>query len=574
MNRLVAVSLGGSLLALALTSLAGIGCGGSSGGSTPDSGGMDTGGGKDHFVPDTAHDSAKDGGKDSAMESSFPDVMEAGFDAPSVPPGATQVVGVVKAGFASVQLVGITEDDQNVIFFGVDSKMNAGVYAAPIGGGTVSTILATGAATLVISHNVVAAWGGTTNMTTGNTVGPLTVWSMATGAKAGPAMSTAGVFAASPDGTKVVFNTTNAGGTSGNLVGSATDLTGQTTLLSGTATNSTTTMGYFNPVIGFANNSYFVALHQEGTTTTLSSFDSATWTKVDLLANPLATGGWGTSTTGAGAGTLIAAVTSTNALDVIPVAGGAALQVDTGIANVSGGINYYVTSDGSELLYGTTAGQLKVQTLPFVTASPTTVLSSGFNSMIFTFQSAGGGSPDVAISPDNKYLMYSKKAPASGAVDINLVEIATGKTSSLLSTSTGAIFNDPFTMNSGFALYYTSFTSVGASIGAVGDLFAAPVTMPSGAVTVSKNNVWESNYMNSATGTKVVYNDNFKTPMMGNVGTADIKTIDVGSSSPKPTPVMSGADENYYITNDHKTIVFSLIILGTATTAGIYSIQP
>jgi hypothetical protein len=586
MKRWLACSLAGTVATLALISLPFTsGCGGSTG-ETPEGGTDDTGAPK----KDTGAPTKDGGGKDTG--GSKKDVIEP-FDSPAtdgpaesgipteggptVPAGATQLVNTVKAGFSDVEVLGLTDDNQYAIYGGFTTS-GGGLYAVPLtGGGKPITIIAS-LGTLdygyAIVHSTVFVWTGipTTLPSTGNGVGTLAaIWTAKNGVQNPKVTSSvSGLVAASPDSTMVAYTSgASTDGSTADIVVAGSDLSNTQTVLPATVTNNTASTGYFIPQLGFTNNSYFVVTHEETTTATVSFWTTGagTWPKLDLITGAGTTTGagtptltsafsWSTSTTGTGFGSVVVAATSAGALQAFALPSATAIPVDTGVTS------FLVKPDGTGVLYGTAAGGYNLATLPTPTV-PVSILTTGYGGFI-----TGYGTPG-ALDPTGDYAIYYKTKASSGAVDLNLISNTLLATPTvLLASDTGAVFNDAFTADSKYALYYTSFTTEGTA-GAVGDLFAFPVAGGS-AITVSKNAVWESNYLS---GSKIIYNDNFQLDEAGDFGYADISTMDVSAATPTPTPIIQLADENYFLTTDRVTLVFALN-QGNTTTDGLYSFMP
>jgi hypothetical protein len=596
MKRWLACSLAGTVAAFAFVAVSNAGCGGST--TNQAEGGADTGT-PDHKPPPVDSSGGKDvhTGKDSGndvvnnFDSNPGEAGEAGDGGlvipaeggPTVPSGATQLVNTVDAGFGTggIQVVGIT-DDGNVIYVGSTGKTSP-VLAVPLAGGTPITIVADSGTTgylPMIVHETVFVWTAqTVDMTTGNSVGTLTFWTKAKGAQATTATSTWGAVAASQDGTKVVYTANvTSDGTSGDLVAANSDLTGKMTLLTGTTTSlpvalaATPTAFYLD--LGFTNNGYFVATHEDGTTTaTVSCWDSATWTKTDLVTPAATTTGtspvltsavtWSSSRQGTGFGGTVVAATSAGALQAFVLPSATPVPIDTGVSS------FYMKPDGSGVLYGTAAGAYKLATLP--TPTLTTILATGYGGFIYNYpyfnQNQPFGVAPATISADGNWSIFYKLAgTVAGQYDLNLTQnVAAATSKSFLSAPTGSVFNDAFTADSAYALYVTGYTSVGT-----GSEFAYPVAGPK-AVTISTNNLWDSNYL---TGTKLLYNDNFVLLGAGPNGTADISTVDVAATPLAPMSIIKSADSSYWLTTDRTKMVFSLIAAGDTKTNGIWVIAP
>jgi hypothetical protein len=596
MNRWLACSLVGTFAGFALVAMSAPGCGG---GSVANDGGPPSEGGvEDHAAPPEDHAvGKKDAGGTKDVE--FPDIGtdgEAGIPeegGPTPPAGGNLIVNTVSAGFSGVQVIGLTDDSKNVIYYGSTSS-SAGVFAVPLAGGTPSTILATGADSVAISHGTVFVWTGVTeDTTTGNDVGTLAVvWTEATSSapfKPAVAQSTAGLAAADATNTYVAYNSSSTTGTFGSIYGAlATGTGGGKLLLSNTATNATATASYFNPQLTFVNSSYLVMAHQEqadsGTTaTTISSFATTDWTKTDLIVNPVQSAsplnGWyfSTSTTGGTAGDTLAVLATGGTLETIPTAGPstAATTIDTTVTA------FAMLDNGSSILYGTTAGAYNQAALPG--GAITNILSTGFGGFIDGCSTATEPCSLFSESPSDNYTVFynsTGKGTTAGEDDIFYTEdIAAQTGTGILTAPSGAVFNDAFTADSTTVLYYSNFATVGSPVfGYVGYLWAYPVdkSVTAPGVSISKNNVWESNYY--GTGTKIVYSDNFLASGTtgGPNGYADIKEVDVSVLPIAPKVIMLQTDVNpdgYFNTQDRTSIVW-VMSQGNVHTDGIWTYKP
>jgi hypothetical protein len=569
----LACSLFGTLSAALLASMSTAGCGSSSPGEQSDAA-SDTKGVFDNVVP-TDHggqdskgdelanlEGGGDGGADAPLSDASPDVSSS----------AISLVNNVDAGLAAIQVQGITDDNKYVVYYGTDAKMNTGVFAVPIGGGAPVTIAATvsSGAAVVVVRSIVFVWDNVSK--TG--VGTLSLWASATGVtKSATSASSVGVVAVSPDSTKVVFSSAvNTAGTLGSLVGANADGTGQVTLIANTGTaggdDGDAGAPTFIPQIDFPNNSYVVASHQEtgSLAITVSSWDTATWlVKADLITPTLPYSTtlpiWQTNTGGTTPGAYVAALSGTNQLEVIPVAGGAPLNID-----VLGTTTFVIDKAGDSIVYGNaTAKSLSTSPLPVINAQP--ILATGFGGFYSPFGLLGP-------SPDGTQVLYYKtEASASSAVqgvDLYLVpNAASGTPTTLVSSTSGAVFGDIFTADSKYALYITSLTSAGGAVqGAIGDLNAWDITN-SKQIVVSNHAVWDSNTL---TGSVVLYNDNFAIVNSTDTeGIADLKTVDVSAATLAPTLIQAMGDQNYFISADKKTVVFTLELAGNSHTAGLYA---
>jgi hypothetical protein len=567
----VTCSVIGLFAAAAVMSAATAGCGSSTSGNAS---GSDTGTGTteagkmDHAPPSDAgkETGLPDVSNDVPMEAMPLECEEAGL--------GTQILSIDTAKLTDIQPIDITADNGYLIYYGGVAGADGGgtttVYALPLTGTpTPVTILGgiTTTADVEISGNTVFVWTGVD--TTTNVGALVAIWSSSAPSTVhtvtGVTKSVAGVAAASPDSTQVVYNTdVNTAGGLGTLVGAAAATpTTTTTLLSNTAVGDTST-ATFIPTLQFVSNTYLVAAHQESgsATITISSFaPAATWAKVDLL-----TGSLPYNTTlplpafqSDTAGDFIAAVSSAGQLEVIPLATGIAQNVGSATTTT-----FQIMKSGAGIVYGDSAKNLWTDTVTAGVAgvTPTTV-ANPFGGIYTPFGPLG-------LSPDGTQVLYYQNLDTTtDGVDLYLNANSTGSTTNAILTSkSGAVFGDVFTGDSHYVIYIVGLAAAGGMVqGSVGQLAVWDVATSTPTNITSMPNVWDSNAL---TGSVVLYNDNFFTSGAATEGIADLKTVDVSVSPLAPKLIQVGADMNYYLTSDKTKVVYTLTLACDTKAAGIY----
>jgi hypothetical protein len=602
MKRWLACSLVGTFAGFALVSMSSAGCGGSSPGTQTDGG--EGGSTMDHVIGQD-HAVGKDVEKKDSIEP-FDGSGDAGDGAipeeggPPPPAGGTQLLNTVSSGLSngSIAILGLTDDNDYVIYEG-STATSVGVYEVPIAGGAPTTIVsytASDASTsvssinTVLAHSTVFVWtNATQDSTSGNEIGTLAlIWTKATASSPfKPNVASAvGLVDADPTNTNVVYTTTNTTGTLGTFVAATLGGTPTpTTLLSNTATNYTDSTGYFEPQVQFLNSTTLAIAHEEmgASSATVSTFATSGWAKTDLLTGPLVAGGknpltstmvsvgsmFSAATGGTSAGNPLAVATAAGDLQTFP--NGSA----TGTTIASGVTNYAMNPDGTSIFFSV-SGTLQEQPLP--TGAGVTIQATGFAGFIDGCTAGVPCSP-ISESPNDLYTVFSEDLGASlGENSIWLTSNTMGATANgILTANSGAVFGDAFTADSSNVLYVSNFQTVD-STDEVGYLWAYPV---SGSVTspgnsITKNNLWEYNYIGSHT--TILYSDNFmaSSATAGPSGYADIKTVDVAKLPVAPTTVMESTDVNpsgYYVTTDRKTVVWVMSV-GNVKTDGIWAFAP
>jgi len=473
---------------------------------------------------DSGRTSPYDAGVASADSGIVPDDAPAGC-APVTEPDAASAgtpVGTLLAPGNALSARGVTSDSYEI--FSDDAALQ--LYAVPIAGGPPQPIVALGSKFWVtVVGQVVFAWS---NVTSAN-VGALTVWSSSKGPHAIAPASFGILGASSSDGSQILYvANVDAGGDTGDVYVSGTDGSSATKLLGGQQ------LGGCYPQLGFVG-SYAVASHCDvargaGPSTTMSSFKSPGWARIDLVTD--AENQWSADT----AGTMILVSTGGGILTV-PVGGGAPKTID------STGFLGQLIAGGKTAIYSTTSGVLRSS--PTATPSPMTLASSV------------GGFYDV--SPDQSKVLYYANSSSAGT-DAYLAAATTPGSGHALTTATDVVVNgDAFTADSTYALYSTSMDMcTGASA------FSAFSVSGSAAVVLG-HSVWGDW---AATGAKVIFNDNYTATGGPRFGRADLESVNLATGS-TPSRIVAGADAVVDLTPARDQIIYSWSLVPGAL-AGLY----
>jgi hypothetical protein len=186
---------------------------------------------------------------------------------------------------------------------------------------------------------------------------------------------------------------------------------------------------------------------------------------------------------------------------------------------------------GQAAVYSTTSASLRVSS---TTAPSPKTLAPSFGGF-------------YAISPGESTVLYYQNSSAAGT-DMYLASTITPGTSATISSVTnGAVNGDAFTADSTFALYSTSNDPCGGA----GTFNAFSVAQS--ASTLLGRNVWSDS---SATGAKVIFNDNYAATGGLRFGRADIESVDLLTGA-APTRVVSQADAVFDLTPARDAIVYS-----------------
>ena len=401
------------------------------------------------------------------------------------------------------------------------------LHAVPIAGGAPRDIVSLGNSFAVsVWGKVVFAW----SHKNAAGVGPLTVWSAASGAHTVSQASLAPWVAAAIDGNDILYlDEVDSSGQNGALVAAAGDGSKPKVILTGLT-------GLQNDgcraLLGFAG-AYALAAHCDGGAkrATLSSFATPSWTRADLATH--AADNWSTDP----AGTLVLTATDAGTV-VIPIGGGAPTTID---ASGSTGV---LIAGGQSAIYGTSTNALRRS--PVGAPAPTTLVESGVGGL-------------YAISPDEKSVMFYKKMdPVHLISDMFLTSAATpGTPMTLSATQTAGVFGDPFTADSSHALYSTEVDAM-LQTSTLNTL--ALDSQASKVISRDVSVVW------AATGAKIVFSDHYA--WTGSRGHADVRTVDT-SKSAEPALIVSQADSEIFLSPAHDQIIYTWS-LEDSPRAGLY----
>jgi hypothetical protein len=222
-------------------------------------------------------------------------------------------------------------------------------------------------------------------------------------------------------------------------------------------------------------------------------------------------------------------VSTSGGIFVVPIAGGAPKPID------AQGFLGQLLSGGKMALYSTTSGLLRSSST--ASPSPTTLASSigGFYS----------------VSPDQSRVLYYTNSTSSGT-DIYLSSTVTPGAAHALSTQPNVSVNgDAFTADSSYALYSTGQdTCTGATgFNAFSATGSAPISLG--------HDVWGDW---SATGAKVVFDDNFVATGGLRFGRADLESVNLAAGS-TPTRIVNQADAVIDLTPAKDQIVYSWSVI-------------
>jgi len=559
-------------------------CSSSSGNGTPDAGTplKDTGTADHatiHVEASTMKDTGttpKEAGKPPSDAAS--DVTKSDAGPPPTPAGTS-----IEKGLLAIE--GVTGDGY-LIYANATT-----VKAVPEAGGTAITLIDAGEAGSMnglyaeVLNDDVFIW---TNVDSNTGASTLTLWNhtLLSTPKMVSTTSLPFVAAASDDSTAIVFATgVSADGTTVGLSGATiTSLATPTSLVAGIDPGGQ--MSTCPPSVTFSGKGaslYAVvgsckpAVTDGGTDGPLSvvSFPTATWTGAALATGATA---FSIDDTGVSAAITLA----TGQLEIVPLAGGTPIVIDSGPdGGTALGMYSFLSKKDSFVLYNTSAGAL---TSSKVTASaPVTLLASGATEIDGLPASEAFALVDTGFDQNTGLL-----------TGLALASTATANTSTAFVTGTdeAGMFGDAFTSDSKYVIYLANITP-DDNMDNVGTLTAAAVATPATPITVAAKSGSTnqngslgigglefgnlSNFLaggSSATdyavpgGSKIVFVDNF-TSDNGQVGQVDLKVVDLSTTTAAVT-VMKSADPMFALTPDGKYIIYTITFGGA--TDGLYTV--
>jgi hypothetical protein len=230
-------------------------------------------------------------------------------------------------------------------------------------------------------------------------------------------------------------------------------------------------------------------------------------------------------------------VSTNSGVLVVPIGGGAGTTID------ANGFLGQLIAGGRTALYSTTSNTLRRSA---TTAPSPTTLAPTFGGF-------------YAVSPAQSAVLYYDHSSSTGS-DVYLSSTVTPGAPLALSTlPNGAVNGDAFTADSTYALYSTSNDVCTGS-----QAFNA-FSVTGGASRMLGHNVWGDW---SATGAKVVYNDNYAATGGLRFGRADIESVNLATGT-TPTLVVRQADAVIDLTPAKDQMIYSWSVEPGAL-AGLY----
>ena len=524
-----------------------MGCSSSSGGQADAAEATDA-------IVDHAANHPKDSGK-ASVDAGLSDagaLTEGDADAAGPPPTPA---GMTLEKVADVVILGLT-DDGYVIY-----ATGAGVEAGAVTGGVPMMLAAAtdarGAPTGQVIHDDVFLWSNTNGA-----VGTLSVWNHTLSKPTTISTSSILNFAAvSTDSATIAYSDgAAADGSSTAFAGaSMSALSSPNTFASGVDTSSSSScfvgMAFTGTGSSLTLLGTFCSLVDGGVdgTQDLFAYPVTTWTSASLATNITE---FSPDTTG----NSVAIVLASGQLEVVPLAGGAAIPIDSAAA-LSASSFVYMSGTDKFVAYNTTAGALKTST---VTASTPQTL-------VPTSVSAFDG---VSKSEDWTLVNNSTDSNTNLPSDLSLASLTMpGMPTSLVKATdmtVVAILGDAFTTDSSYAIYMTE-VSQDLGMNNLGSLRAVATAKPTTVLSLAVASV--ASVSGSApdlalSGSKLSFVDNFDANRSFG-GQVDIHFIDLSTTSPS-TIVMKAADPFYAVSFDKKFIVYTISYGGP--TDGIYAV--
>lgn len=469
---------------------------------------------------------------------------DAGGDVTQVTPKGTEL-----APSDAIQIFGITDDD-DVIY--ADGSNGNALYAVPSGGGTAVKIGAPTGFAVGLHRKTVFVWSGLST----KGVGILSIWEHGgTLTQIETKSAPNGGFAASADGKHIIYTAnSDVNGANGDIFGANSDGSGKTSLVTGvdigSGNNCTPRPGFVTNTLAITATCTVTPPDGGTPSATVTDFVLAaggdagtTWTPNVIISSALAE--WSTDT--AADKVLVA---TTTGLSVCPLPTGVCTPGE--LTNIENNLwtFSYMNQAGTQIYYEKPTGDLRTAT----TALPAVATDVQATNVNFV----------RAISPDDKYILYTKTFDTQQfGGDLYLTPIPNSGAAaplSLVTTQTGALFGvsaaDDFTADSSYVVWIANLNTQEG----LGDLMAVPVGggTPKQYATGEWQNV-------TATGTKVVYNDNCS-GCSGTGGTgnayADIHVVDVATST--KTDLQAGADvplvaggNSLYLSHDKTKVIYA-----------------
>jgi hypothetical protein len=479
--------------------------------------------------------------------------QDSGEGGASIPPSGMHLVETTNP----LQLYGVTSDGYAI--YGDTTTSN--ISAVAVTGGTPQMVVASAGANAIVQTDgpVVTIWANVSNAF----IGPLTVWTAATGPKTLSNASLAGAFV-SKDQTHIAFYDNSTAATT-DLAVAGVDGTGKATVVPMASISMTC-----QPQLGWAGNDLLAAwcggaagpvvdagtleagLLEGGlldagpppaTGTKITRFTGASWMPMPITTTATASAVEANSTADH------VLFFDNGGLEAYDIATGMTAAID------ANGDSFVITPDGTKVVYGTiippdggvdgggmaSLGPFKVS--PIAAPSATT-LGTG----IFAFTS---------ISPDGNWVLgFSQQDTTATLSNVLLASASTAGTPQLLNMqATSSPIGDSFTVDSKFAIYTDTITQTTTMSGSVtsGNLNVVALT-GSGTPMQLGMAVWQDA---AGPASKVIFNPNWIAPTNTGFGTADLMEIDMSQPTPAGKVLVTAADANFFLTKDKMTIVYS-----------------
>ena len=468
---------------------------------------------------------------------------DAGGDVVLVTPKGTEL-----AASDAIQIFGVTDDDD--VIYADGSNANA-LYAVPSAGGTPVKIGAPTNFAVGLHHKTVFVWSGMT----AKGVGILSIWEHGgTLTQIETKSAPNGGFAASPDGLHIIYTAnSDVNGANGDIYGANSNASGKTPLVTGvdigSGNNCTPRPGFITNTM--AMTSTCTATPPDGGTPSATVINyvlaaggdsGTTWTPTTVVSSAL--NEWSTDKAG---DKVLVATTSGLQVCTIPVVAcvpGESTNIFNNVWTLA-----YMNQAGTSIYYVKPTGNLRTA-LAATPAVATDVQATNVNFV-------------RAISPDDKYMLFTKTFDTQqfgGDLYLTSTASAAPTPTTLDGTQTGALFGvsaaDDFTADSTYVVWISNLNTQQG----LGDLKAAPVT--GGTPKTYATGEWQNV---TATGTKIVYNDNCS-GCSGTGGTgnayADLHVVDVATST--KTDLQVGADvplaaggNSLYLSHDKTKVIYA-----------------
>ena len=469
-------------------------------GTTTDTGTATDGGTDTATTTDGPVDGATDGSGDAARDGSADGSTDVSIDAGPAPLGTKIATG-------DFSLQGVTTDGYAI----VTENISNALQAIPLAGGAAVTIDAA-SSSVAVRGKVVFSWHAVDT----NGIGGLTTWTASGGVKATATTTFADVAAANADGSTIAYLDAATAAGPANMVFSLADGTGKKTL-------DAVNLSFCAPDLRYAAARPIASYCATSATVTVASWDVTGGTKVTLQTT-------GKSFSTDTAGTKVFLVSASGAASVIPITGGTATAVDTGVAAGA------MLPDGTGVVYRMTAESIKRSPLP--TVAPITLVTSGAKSFL-------------GISPDGANALYRNAFVASSRLsDLFMASTLTPGTPTTLNAATTTdptYFGDTFTTDNSRVMFATDVdTTTGLA-----SLKVKPVA--SGSISTISTAAW---WAMAATGSKIVFDDGFVAGSSTTPSRGDIRIVDAATTA-AATLLVTKADAFFLLSPAKDKLVYT-----------------